>query len=72
MMERHYGSIIRRLLTLIMAIFLAVTLLGCQGSSEVSIAAKHRTLTNIVERQLRYGQIAFPLDSQTEAFRPAP
>lgn len=72
MMEKHYGSIIRRLLTLIMAIFLAVTLLGCQGPSEVSIAAKHRKLTNIVERQLRYGQIAFPLDSQIEAFRPAP
>ena len=54
-----------------MAIFLAVTLLGCQGPNEVSIAAKHRKLTNIVERQLRYGQIAFPLDSQIEAFRPA-
>ena len=72
MMERHYGSIIRRLLTLIMAIFLAVTLLGCQGPGDVSIAAKHRKLTNIVERQLRYGQIAFPLDSQREVFRPAP
>ena len=55
-----------------MAIFLAVTLLGCQAPGDVSIAAKHRTLTNIVERQLRYGPIAFPLDLQTEAFRPAP
>jgi hypothetical protein len=71
-MERHYGSIMRRLLTLIMAIFLAVTLLGCQGPSEVSIAARHRKLTKIVERQLRYGPTAFPLDSQREAFRPAP
>ena len=72
MMERHYGSIIRRLLTLIIAIFLAVTVLGCQGPGDVSIAAKHRKLTDIVERQLRYGPIAFPLDSQTETFRPAP
>ena len=72
MMERNYGSIIRRLLTLIMAISLAVTLLGCQGPGDVSIAAKHRKLTNIVERQLRYGPTAFPLDTQREAFRPAP
>ena len=55
-----------------MAIFLAVTVLGCQGPGDVSIAAKHRKLTDIVERQLRYGPIAFPLDSQTETFRPAP
>ncbi len=72
MMKKHYGSIIRRFLTLLIAIFLAVTLLGCQNQNEVSIAAKHRRLTSIAERQLRYGQIAFPLDSQTETFRPAP
>jgi len=71
-MERHYGSIIRRLLTLITAFFLAVTILGCHDSIEADIAAEHRRLGSIVERDLRYGLSSFPLTSQTETFHPAP
>ncbi len=71
-MKSNYGSIIRGVLTLIIAILLALTVLGCQGPSDVSIAAKHRQLTNIAEQQLRWGLSAFPPTSQTEAYRPAP
>jgi len=71
-MERHYSSIIRRFLTFLIAIFLAITVLGCQNTNEVSIAAKHRQLTNIAEQQLRWRYSAFPPTSQTETFRPTP
>jgi len=72
MMKSNYGSIIRGFLTLIIAILLALTILGCQNQNEVSIAAKHRRLTSIAEQQLRWGLSAFPPTSQTETFRPAP
>jgi len=72
MMKNNYGSIIRGFLTLIIAIFLALAVLGCQNQNEVSIASKHRRLTNIAEQQLRLRYSAFPPTSQTETFRPAP
>jgi len=58
----------RRLLTLIIGIFLAVTLLGCHDPNEVNIAAEHRKLTEVAKQHLS----AFPLNSQTETFYPAP
>jgi len=64
----------RRLLTLIIGIFLAVTLVGCHDPSEVDIAAEHRKLTEVAKQQLqlRQGLSTFPLTSQTETYYPAP
>jgi len=74
MMKSYDNSIMRRLLTLIIGIFLAVTLVGCHDPSEVNIAAEHRKLTNVAKQQLqlRHGLSAFPLTSQAETFHPAP
>jgi hypothetical protein len=71
-MKSNYGSIIIRLLAFIAAIFLAVTLLGCNDPIESEIAAEHRRLGSIVERDLRYGLSSFPLTAQAETYRPAP
>ena len=71
MMKSHDNSIMRRLLTLIIGIFLAVTLVGCHDPSEVDIAAEHRKLTEVARQHLRQGPSAFPLSSQTETFYPA-
>ena len=72
MMKSHGNSIMRRLLTLIIGIFLTVTLVGCHDPSEVNIEAEHRKLTEVAKQQLRQGQSAFPLNSQTETYYPAP
>jgi len=70
-MKSHDNSIMRRLLTLIIGIFLAVTLVGCHDPSDVDIAAEHRKLTEVAKQHLRHPS-AFPLTSQTETFYPAP
>jgi len=71
-MKSHDNPIMRRLLTLIIGIFLAVTLVGCHDPGEVNIAAEHRKLTEVAKQHLRQGQSAFPLSSQTKTFYPAP
>jgi len=73
-MKSHDNSIMRRLLTLIIGILLAVTVVGCHDPSDVDIAAEHRKLTEVAKQQLqlRQGLSAFPLSSQTEKFYPAP
>ena len=71
-MKSHDNSTIRRLLTLIMAIFLAVTLLGCHDPVVADNEAEHLRLGNIAKQQLRHGLSTFPLTSQAEMLHPAP
>lgn len=81
-MKSHDNSIMRRLsawgrltvLTLIIGIFLAVTLVGCHDPSDIDIKAEHRKLTEVAKQQLqlRHGLSTFPLTSQTETFYPVP
>lgn len=74
-MESHYKSImkklIRRLLTLVTVIFLAVTLMGCQDPTGADIEAEHLRLGNIVKQHLQQGLSPFPPASQVATFRPA-
>ena len=74
MVKSHDNSIMRRLLTLIMAMFLAVTLLGCHDPIVADNEAEHLRLGNIAKQQLqlRHGLSAYPLTSQqAETFHPA-
>lgn len=73
-MKNHDNSIMRRLLTFIIGIFLAVTVVGCHDPSEIDIAAEHRKLTEVAKQQLqlRHGLSALALSSQTETFYPTP
>ena len=72
MVKSHDNSIVRRLLTLIMAMFLAVTLLGCHDPIVAEGEAEHLRLGNIAKQQLRQRLSAYPLTSQAETFHPAP
>ena len=72
MVKSHDNSIMRRLLTLIMAMFLAVTLLGCHDPVAADNEAEHLRLGNIAKQQLRQRLSAYPLTSQTETLHPTP
>ncbi len=71
MVKSHDNSIVRRLLTLIMGIFLAVTLLGCHDPIVADNEAEHLRLGNIAKQQLQQRLSAYPLTSQAETFHPA-
>ena len=72
MMESHYDSIMRLVLMLIMGVFLAVALVGCQDPAAANFQAERRRLNNIARQELRQGLSAYPLTSQGEAFYTAP
>lgn len=75
-MESHYESImkrlIRRLLTLVTGIFLAVALMGCQDPVGADIEAEHLRLGNIAKQQLQQVFYTYPPTSEVGTFRPAP
>ena len=71
-MERHDNSIIRKLLTFLIGIFLAVTLMGCHDPVAADREIKHRILMDIAEQQLQQGLCAYPPISQTQVLHPAP
>jgi hypothetical protein len=72
MMESYCESIMRRLLTWVIVIFLAVTLLGCGDPIVADMEAEHQRLGQVCQRELRQGLYAFPPSAQTEALYPAP
>jgi len=71
-MENYHDSIRGRLLALITAIFLAVTLMGCHDPVVADMEAEHQRLGNVVKKELRQGLSAFPPASQAEVLYPAP
>ena len=71
-MKSHDNSIVRRFLTLIMAMFLSVTLLGCHDPVAANNEAEHLRLRNIAKQQLEQRLSVYPLTSQAEVFYPAP
>ena len=71
-MENHYDSIVRRLLTLITMIFLAVTIMGCNDPIVADMDAEHHRLVSMAEQELRLGLPPFLPTSPAETFRPAP
>lgn len=71
-MKRHDNSIMRKLLTFLIGIFLAVTLFGCHDPVAADRETEHRKLMNIAEQQLQQGLCANPPISQTQVLHPAP
>ena len=72
MMKSHYSSIMTRVLTVVTAIFLAVSLMGCNDPIVADMEAEHQRLGNVVKQELRQGFSAFPPSSQSEVLFPAP
>ena len=72
MMKSHYSSIRTRVLTVATAIFLAVSLMGCNDPIVGDMEAEHQRLGNVVKQELRNGLSAFPPGSQPEVLYPAP
>lgn len=54
-MERHDNLIIRKLLTFLIGIFLAVTLMGYHDPVAADRETEHRILMDIAEQQLQQG-----------------
>jgi hypothetical protein len=72
MMKNKSKSIAVKLFTLIMGIFLAVTLFGCNDPIVADMEAEHRRLGMIAKQDLRQNLSTSPTSSQTEALFPAP
>ena len=71
-MKSHYDSIRTRVLAATMAIFLTVSLMGCNDPIVADMDAEHRQLGNLVKQELQQGRSAYPPSSHTEALYPAP
>lgn len=71
-MKSKYKSITVKLFTLIMGIFLTVTLLGCIDPIVADMEAEHLRLGMIVKQDLRQSPSTFPTTSQAKVLYPAP
>ena len=71
-MKNKYKSIIVKLLTFVMGIFLAVTLFGCNDTIVADMEAEHRRLGVIARQDLQQNLSRSPATSQTKALYPAP
>ena len=71
-MDNKYHSIIVKLFALIIGIFLAVTLLGCNDPIVADMEAEHQRLGIIAKQELRQSPSAFPTTSQAKVLFPAP
>ncbi|MFC1792089.1 hypothetical protein ACFL3Q_00710 [Planctomycetota bacterium] len=60
------------MLTATMAIFLTVSLMGCNDPIVADMESEHRQLGIAVNQELRQCRSAFPPGSQAEALYPAP
>lgn len=73
MMKRRKNSTILKVLTLIIGLFLAVTVTGCIDPVAFDCQEKHLRLGEIAKQQLQYGLPSYTLTTQQgETFHPAP
>jgi hypothetical protein len=72
MMINKYKSIMVKLSTLVIGIFLAVTLFGCMDPMVADMDAEHRRLGMIARQDLQQNIPTSPASSRTEALFPAP
>lgn len=72
MMKSHNDSIRTRVLTVAIALFLTVSLMGCNDPIVADMEAEHRQLGNLVKKELQQCRSAYPPSSQTETLYPAP
>ena len=71
-MKSHYDSIKTKALTVSIAIFLTVSLMGCNDPIVADMEAEHRQLGIAVNQELRQCRSAIQPSSQTEALYSAP
>ena len=71
-MKSKYKSITTKLITLLMGIFLAVSLPGCIDPIVADMEAEHLRLGMIVKQELRQNLSNFPTTSQAKVLYPAP
>jgi len=71
-MKNKYKSITIKLFTLIMGIFLSVTLFGCVDPIVADMEAEHQRLGIIARQDLQQNLSMSPTTSQTKALYPAP
>ena len=71
-MKNKFKSITVKLFMLIMGIFLAVTLFGCNDPIVADMEAEHQRLGIIARQDLQQNLSISPTASQTKALYPAP
>ena len=71
-MKKYDNSIMRKLLTFLIGIFLTVTLMGCHDPVAADRETEHQRLINIAEKHLQQGLCAYPPVTQTQVLYPAP
>lgn len=71
-MENKYKSITIKLFTLLMGIFLSVTLFGCRDTIVADMEAEHQRLGVLARQDLQQNLSISPTTSQTKALYPAP
>ena len=71
-MKSHFDSIKTKVLTVATAVFLAISLMGCNDPIVADMEAKHRQLGNMAKQELQKSPSAYPSNSQTETLFPAP
>lgn len=71
-MESKTNRIIKRLLTFVTAIFIAVILSGCNDPIVADMEEEHRRLGLIVQQDLRQNQSGFPPSVQAKMSYQAP
>ena len=73
MMKRHKNLTALKVLTLIIGLFLAVTVTGCIDQVAADSEANHDRLGEIAKQQLQYGLPSYTLTPQQgKTFYPAP
>lgn len=71
-MKSKHGSIMTKLLALVMGVFFALALSGCGDPIIADMEAEHYRLGSACQRDLRMGLSGFPTTAQAPTFRPAP
>ena len=71
-MKSHYNLLRTRILTVVTAIFFAVSLMGCMDSIVADMEAEHRRLGNEAKQELQKCPSAYTPALQTEALYTAP
>ena len=71
MMKSHFDSIKVKLFTVATAVFLAISLMGCNDPIVADMEAQHQRLGNEAKLELQQYPSAHPPGSQTEALFPA-
>ena len=72
MMKNKYKSITVKLFTLVMGIFLSVTLFGCKDPIVADMEAEHQRLGIIAKQDLQRNYSTSPTSVQSNALFPAP